>query len=301
MGHGSCVMDVASRGCGFIARTFWQWGQTKVWTCMHMCRVLSQKVKTKEAFPQSVVYYKRFIDDIFGIWVPPVDADDDASWQAFQARIQDHHGMEWTFSERSHSVPFMDLTLTIQHGRIHSSLYEKELNHHLYIPPHSAHPPGVTLGLIYGLAFRIITLCSDEADVLTKLRASFRHLIRRGYTSDILKPLFHRAIANARQYDGASPRQRAVDHRSILFKTAYHPQDPPSYALQRIWREEMSHPPSAPPLAQTISGHTKRPIGVERMIVCYRRPLNLGNLLSSRKFTFKNGPSVSSRLAGLET
>jgi hypothetical protein len=115
------------------------------------------------------------------------------------------------------------------------------------------------------------------------------------------KPLFHQAIANARQYDGSSSNGRTMDNSSILLKLRYHPQDPPLYALQRIWREEMAHPPSVLSLAQTPSGHTKRPIGVDRMIVCYRRPLNLGNLLSSRNFTFKNGPSISSRIAELET
>ena len=82
----------------------------------------------------------------------------------------------------------------------------------------------------------------------------------------------------------------------ILFKTTYHPQDPPSYALQRIWREEMAYPSSGPPLARIRSGHTKLPIGLDRMIVCYRRPINLGNLLSSRHIEFRDGSSVSSRL-----
>jgi hypothetical protein len=97
-----------------------------------------------------------------------------------------------------------------------------------------------------------------------------------------------------------SSNQRTVDTRSILFKIGYHPQDPPIICPPRriCWREEMAHPPSALPLAQTPSGHTKRPIGVDRMIVCYCRPLNLGNLLLLRNFTFKNSSSVSSRLAG---
>jgi hypothetical protein len=170
------------------------------------------------------LYYKRFIDDVFGIWNP--SDNDDSKWQAFQAGIQDRHGMEWIFSRRSSDVNFMDPTLTLDDGRIHSSLYEKDFNHYMSIPPHSAHPPGVTLGLIYGLAFRIITLCSDESNILTKLRESICHLLRSGYAADEIKPLFHQAIANAHQYDGSSSNGRTVDNRSILFKIHYHPQDP---------------------------------------------------------------------------
>jgi hypothetical protein len=105
--------------------------------------------------------------------------------------------MKWIFSEGSSTVNFMDLTLTLVDGKIHSSLHEKDLNHHLYIAPHSAHPPGVTLGLIYGLAFRIVTLCSDESDILAKLQESFRHLVRRGYyAADDTTPTEWALVAN---------------------------------------------------------------------------------------------------------
>jgi hypothetical protein len=115
-----------------------------------------------------VIFYKRFIDDVFGVWLPPA-TNADAAWAAFKLQMNDYYGLKWIFSDLSSTVDFMDLRLSLINGRIHSSLYEKALNHHLYIPPHSAHPPGVTLGLISGLVFRIVTLCSDEADILSKL------------------------------------------------------------------------------------------------------------------------------------
>ena len=53
----------------------------------------------------------------------------------------------------------MDMrTLTIVNGKIVTGLYEKALNLYLYIPPHSAHPPGVLTGLVLGNAHRIYTL-----------------------------------------------------------------------------------------------------------------------------------------------
>ena len=189
----------------------------------------------------------------------------------------------------------MDLTLKIQDGRIHSTLYEKPLNHHLYIPPHSAHPPGMQLGLIHGLVFRIITLCSNEKDIQTKIKAAFKHLLNRGYKADAIRPTFHAAIANARKYEKQS-KATSLNNRKILFQLQYHPQDPTSSALQQIWRNEMRSPNNETPLEEIISPHTKQQLGLNQMIVCYSRPQNLGNLLSQRNFAFSNGPPVSSFL-----
>eukprot|EP00957_Ditylum_brightwellii_P148309 11291459-Ditylum_brightwellii.AAC.1 len=59
----------------------------------------------------------------------------------------------------------MDLTITIKDGKITTKLYEKSLNLYLYIPPHSAHPPGVLNGIIFDQIHCIFTLCSERADI----------------------------------------------------------------------------------------------------------------------------------------
>ena len=64
------------------------------------------------------------------------------------ALIQDHYGLEWIFEEISKKVNYMYMTISIREDRIVTSLYEKSMNLYLYIPPHSAHPPGVLTGLV---------------------------------------------------------------------------------------------------------------------------------------------------------
>ena len=49
-------------------------------------------------------------------------------------------GLTWEFSDLSTSVDFMDMTITLNKtNEIETTLVEKKLNLHLYIPPHSAH------------------------------------------------------------------------------------------------------------------------------------------------------------------
>ena len=64
----------------------------------------------------------------------------------------------------------MDMTISIRKDRIVTSLYEKLMNLYLYIPPHSAHPPGVLTGLVSGNILRIHLLCSDEDDINRRMK-----------------------------------------------------------------------------------------------------------------------------------
>ena len=81
----------------------------------------------------------------------------------------------------------------------------------------------------------------------------------------------------------------------MIFHLQYHPGDPPSRDIQELWRDRIAAPPYGRPLA-SIKNKNKSPIGINRLIVAYSRPQNLGNLLSSRVLDERHGPLVSSYL-----
>jgi hypothetical protein len=111
----------------------------------------------------------------------------------------------------SQMVDFMDMTLSIQHDRITTTLYEKPSNYHLYIPPHSCHPPGLLRGMVYGMVNRLHTLVSDKADRDARTISAFRHLQRRGYQPRDIHPLFSSAIAKAKDRIANPPPPIIVD------------------------------------------------------------------------------------------
>ena len=134
------------------------------------------------AYRHCLVLYKRFIDDVFGIWLShPDPKEDERQWTVFKTAMNGQRGLEWEFSELSDTVNFMDLTISIVGNRIETTLYEKPLNLHLYIPPHSAHPPGLLPGIVHGTLFRIYTLCTNMEDRKSRTRVFFRPLLVRGY------------------------------------------------------------------------------------------------------------------------
>ena len=133
-----------------------------------------------------VIYYRRVIDNVIGIWCPNKNPQLDAvEWNEFKQKMISFPGLTWEFSERSKMVDFMDMTITINNSNmIETTLFEKRLNLHLYITPHSADPPGLLLGIVYSTLFHIFTLCSCETDKIQRTFVCFKRLIARGYKGD---------------------------------------------------------------------------------------------------------------------
>ena len=250
-------------------------------------------------YPQ-LACYKRFIDDIIGIWIPTGEQEDDyATWKAFKKDTNSYHGMQWEFVERTNTMNFMDITITLKKGKISTTLFEKLLNVHGYITPHSAHAPGVLTGMVLGNTFRIHSLCSDAADIRRHVRLHYLRLLRRGYQPSDLLALFIRANRLAKERIANPPEipleEKPRDDTTIFFHSAYHPNNPSSADLQRVWRDTILQPPLQYSLPR-IRNNEDEAITVRRMIVAYRRPRNLGNLLSARNLHLSPGLPVSSHL-----
>ena len=235
-------------------------------------------------FQDRLIYYGRYLDDVFGIWLHHNDPAIDATrWQEFQVAMNSNSGLTWEFSELSLKVNFLDLTVNLDQGIITTTLYEKELNLHLYIPPHSAHAPGLLPGIVFGTLFRIYTLCTTPEDKIQRTKSFYHRLKARGYQDDKLLPLFNKAIARARIYTGPTNAiDNAAEDRPVFFHLQFHPQDPPPHLIQRVWRETVLEPKYKQPLWTLRNPKSKAPCGVRRMIIAFRRPMNLGNLLSHR-------------------
>ena len=94
-------------------------------------------------FRDKLQLYRRFVGNVLGIWmVDPDPAKDHLKWTSFVALMKDYYGVEWIFEERSKKVNYMDMMIAIREDRIITSLYEKNMNLHLYIPPPFCSPPG---------------------------------------------------------------------------------------------------------------------------------------------------------------
>ena len=97
-------------------------------------------------------YFKRFIDNIFGVWTGNVTTD----WQAFYDDVNDFEVITWDIEANppSRSVNFLGLILTIEDQTIVTKNFQKEMDLFLYLSASSAHPQGCLKGAIYILISR---------------------------------------------------------------------------------------------------------------------------------------------------
>ena len=248
-------------------------------------------------------FLKRFIDDGLGIWLHDPDPDvDAANWILFKTLIN-AMGLRWTSTKLSKKVIFMDMTIEISGSRLVTALYAKPMALYQYIPPTSCHPPGALTGLVFGQVLRIFQLCSRNQDIDSELAAFYHRLLDRGYKATNIIPLFIKGIDNANYYLSLTEAQREkvkkarmgrADER-VFFHLPFHPQNPSSGTIQRLWRDLILSPPGEESL-NSLKNWSNCPVPVKRLTVAYHRNPNLANLLSYRNLTKRTGLKASSFL-----
>jgi len=74
-------------------------------------------------YRNNLFYFRRFIDDIFIIWL----RDSTDAWQNFCTDVNNFGILTWEIEEMSNTVNFLDLTLTINNGKVESKTFQKAM------------------------------------------------------------------------------------------------------------------------------------------------------------------------------
>jgi len=97
----------------------------------------------------NLLYFKRYIDDVFSIWLPP-PTQKQATWESFKQDLNNWGTLSWVIENPSSETNFLDLNIKIIDSKIVTATFQKPLNLYLYLPTNSAHPPSCFKGLITG-------------------------------------------------------------------------------------------------------------------------------------------------------
>ena len=143
----------------------------------------------------NLLYFKRFIDDICGIWIGNLTTD----WNSFCTDIDNFGILTWDVKQikPSKTVNFLDMTLTIANRRIIFTTYQKTMNLHLYIPPMSEHPPGCIRGTIFGLIQRYYKQNTHQKDFIRYASLLYQRTLERGWSKGHIRDLILEATARA--------------------------------------------------------------------------------------------------------
>jgi hypothetical protein len=220
---------------------------------------------------EKIIFLRWFIGDKLGIWVgTPED------FNQFIDDINSYSQLKWETTGLNNTTNFLDLTISINsNGTITTKTYQKPTNLHLYIPPNSAHPPGILKSIIYGNLQRYWLQNTNIIDFMEITKQFAEYLITRGYNKEKITNLFHEA---ARKLDGTKKIKR-TDEDTIYLHWTWHPRDLGQSKLQVIFNETL-----------------KEKCGFNNLIIAYSRPKNLRDCLIKAKLSEPEGFRVSTLL-----
>ncbi len=195
--------------------------------------------------------------------------------------------LHWEVDPPSNTINFLDLTVTIEgDGTITTSTFIKPMNLHLYIPPRSAHPPGVLKSLIYGNLQRFWKQNTRQEDYTANTASFFTHLLNRGYDTEMLTPIFEEAARKLDSPTQHKTKQRASSNTTFLH-WEYHPKGIPRQAIRAAFTTILS-----PALAQ--AGLQADPT------IAYSVPRSLGNCITKTQLREPPGQRVSTLIEQLD-
>jgi hypothetical protein len=144
-------------------------------------------------------------------------------------------------------------------------------------------------------------LCSHQHDVDKELQLFFERLTDCGHSPTIILPLLKKAELKARERiayeretdDYVINKDKLDTDDKVFFHLPFHPSNPNSAAIQRIWRENIASPLEKPEL-KDLKNHWGHKIAISKLTVAYSRGPNLGNLLSCRKMKMLDREAIES-------
>ena len=228
--------------------------------------------KILPTYEPQLLYFKRYQDDIFAVWL--VGSTHASVWASFKRDLDDFGILRWDIEEPSHSVNYLDITITLKNGAIETKTFQKPRNLYLYLPKTSAHPRGCLKGTIFGLIRRYHSQNTHRKDFVRLVALLFRRLLDRGWQEDDIRPLILDACkhADARAQDPKPHVKKPTKREKNLFiHLKYHPDDVPRGRIRQLYDQH---------LGQVL----KSELGIERPVIAYSRPPNLGDRITQAKF-----------------
>ncbi len=122
-------------------------------------------------------FYYRYLDDCILGW-----SHGEEKFEKFMEHINSvHESIKFTSEKSETCVPFLDLNVHLEGGKIWTNLYCKPTDSHNYLHFQSAHPDHNKCSLPYSQYLRLRRICSRNEDFLKHSRMITFHFVRRGY------------------------------------------------------------------------------------------------------------------------
>jgi hypothetical protein len=238
-----------------------------------------ENITVLQNFPSNILFYRRYIDDILGIWIDSTPG----KWEEFISQLNTFGNLRWNVENLSHQTTFLDLEISIINGVIKTKTFQKGMNLYLYIPPLSAHPKSCFKGLIMGETLRYWNQNSNKEDFINIMTSFISRLHARGHQPHQLIPMLQAAasmIDNRNTAPNNNPKSQSDSTLFIHWK--FHPSDISRNTIRNIYNN-------------TLRGHDN----FDNMKIAVSRPQNLRDILCNSKLREVPQQNVSDILHSL--
>ena len=239
------------------------------YACLFMAW-LEDEVILKNWTGTKPLMYRRFIDDIFFVWTGSVE--ELSNFLTHMNTQHDYIKFTSNYNVETKSVPFLDMTVSIENGQFVTDLYKKETSICQYLLPSSCHPAHQSKNIPFSLAFRLRRICSREEDFEKRLDELKCDLLSRQYHPKIIKAAFDR-IRLIPRLEAIQKVVKPPSDRKILALT-YHPTLP---SVSSIVKKHWS--------VMTSQSNILKRCFPQPPMVAYRRAKNLREHLVKAKIT----------------
>ena len=172
----------------------------------------------------SPLVWFRFIDDIFFIWTGNKDSLD--HFISFTQNYSKSKSMKSKIKIEIHlstnEVNFLDVTVSLNHGKLRTTLFTKPTDSHFYLYTSSCHPPNVVKNISKGWFIRLRRICSQKSDYLLNSEILCKKFIECGFHEKELKKTI-KQVAKMDRNELLRDRIRENKDTQTILVSTWHP------------------------------------------------------------------------------
>ena len=130
--------------------------------------------------------------------------------------------IKFDINQSTKSVQFLDVEVSLQHGKIVTTVYSKPTDSHVYLDVTSCHPLHVIKNIPKGQFQRLRRICSNSIDFIEKCNRYIQFFINRGYDKSQLIQTA-KEVSKMDRMELLSARPKRSRDEQTIFVTTWHP------------------------------------------------------------------------------
>ena len=223
---------------------------------------------------KGLLSYSRYRDDCFIVWT----GEQRSLYTMFQYLNSLDPDIQFTLNSSYDELDFLDVRVSVVENRLETEVFTKPTAGHLYLHPHSSHPPNQIKSIPFSQGLRLNRNTSNAETLKTTMSEFTNHFLDRGYNKELVESQFSKAEGIDRKslLETASDEQTKM--RKFPLVVPYSPKLP---HIGKIFRKHIGTLHSKPELEALFP--------LNNIFPAFKRNKNLKEILAPSRFPRSNG------------